>query len=72
MLFNTRYNQAQKYTPEVKRGESRPAPDLDEAQFVTANMRRTLLRLQNRDLFVERMDKIEDSGRKYLGRASRD
>ena len=71
MIFNTKYNQAQKYVPKIESGKRADSMQ-DEAQYVTANMKRTLLRLENRDLFVEKMDRIEECGKKcYIGRISR-
>lgn len=71
MLFNTKYNNAEKFVPKVRdtpiENQQKYNSNVlsQEKQYISANVQKALFRLKNRSVFDEKMDPVEPEDGKY-------
>lgn len=74
MVFKTKYNEARPYIPNIKKSRDvgRNEECAREPQRITANHTKILLKLKNRDLFSDNMERLEYTENKsQIGRFSK-
>ncbi len=67
MKFNTKYNIVEKYKSELKPIQKKiSSKNIEfEPTHLTTNLKKTVFRLQNRDLFDEEIEKIDLDNKKF-------